>query len=76
MIYTPVSKKIKDNQSTAREPTSSNEVYIASLRQLPVELVKLRRHIIKREEKILALFEGRDAYGKDGTIKRVARIHG
>ncbi|OAI18346.1 MULTISPECIES: polyphosphate kinase 2 [Methylomonas] len=41
------------------------------LRQLQVELVKLQSHIIKHGDKILILFEGRDAGGKDGTIKRI-----
>nr|WP_256360972.1 hypothetical protein [Methylomonas koyamae] len=41
------------------------------LQQLQVELVKLQNHIIKHGDKILILFEGRDAGGKDGTIKRI-----
>lgn len=35
------------------------------------ELVKLQSHIIKNNDKILIIFEGRDAGGKDGTIKRI-----
>lgn len=34
-------------------------------------MVKLQRHIIKFEQKILVIFEGRDASGKDGVIKRI-----
>jgi len=41
------------------------------LQQLQVELVKLQNHIIKNDDKILIIFEGRDAGGKDGTIKRI-----
>jgi polyphosphate kinase 2 len=38
---------------------------------LQIELVKLQRHLIESGGKLLAIFEGRDAAGKDGTIKRV-----
>jgi polyphosphate kinase len=47
--------------------------YKATLRLLQVELVKLQRHIIKKNERILIIFEGRDAGGKDGTIKRIVQ---
>lgn len=49
----------------------SRQEYEHTLRQLQVELVKLQKHFIKSEEKILVIFEGRDASGKDGTIKRI-----
>jgi len=45
--------------------------YRARLHDLQVELVKLQRHIIAEGERVLVLFEGRDAAGKDGTIKRI-----
>ena len=45
--------------------------YAASLRELQIELVKVERHIIGHGHKILIIFEGRDASGKDGTIKRI-----
>jgi polyphosphate kinase 2 len=41
------------------------------LRQLQIELVKLQRHIIENNLQILIIFEGRDAAGKDGVIKRI-----
>jgi polyphosphate kinase len=41
-----------------------------SLRALQIELVKVQKHVIKHGRKILIIFEGRDASGKDGTIKR------
>ncbi len=31
----------------------------------------MQRHLIRHNQKILILFEGRDAAGKDGTIKRI-----
>lgn len=45
--------------------------YKETLHDLQVELVKLQRHVIASGEKLLILFEGRDAAGKDGTIKRI-----
>lgn len=45
--------------------------YKKELRQLQIELVKLQRHIIRYNHRILIIFEGRDASGKDGVIKRV-----
>lgn len=45
--------------------------YKEALRQLQIELVKLQRHLIKNDLQILLLFEGRDAAGKDGVIKRI-----
>ena len=33
----------------------------------------LQNHIIKKNEKILIIFEGRDAAGKDGIIKRITQ---
>lgn len=52
---------------------TENEDYKNILTQLQIELVKLQNHIIKKEEKILIIFEGRDAGGKDGTIKRITQ---
>lgn len=47
--------------------------YKKTLRHLQVELVKLQKHLIKNDLKILILFEGRDAAGKDGVIKRIVQ---
>ncbi|MFZ3139042.1 polyphosphate kinase 2 [Polaromonas sp.] len=49
----------------------SLEDYEAQLHLLQVELVKLQRHFIGCGDKILVLLEGRDAAGKDGSIKRI-----
>jgi polyphosphate kinase 2 len=49
----------------------SHEDYKTQLRALRVELVKLQRHFIRCGDSILILLEGRDAAGKDGSIKRI-----
>lgn len=56
-----------------REKYSSREEYKASLRKLQIELVKVQRHVIRHGHKVLVIFEGRDASGKDGTIKRIVQ---
>jgi polyphosphate kinase 2 len=45
--------------------------YARQLHRLQVELVKLQKHFIQCEDRILVIIEGRDAAGKDGTIKRI-----
>ncbi len=45
--------------------------YEAQLHLLQIELVKLQRHFIECGDRILVLLEGRDAAGKDGSIKRI-----
>lgn len=50
-----------------------HKLYRKELRLLQVELVKLQRHLIKHDHKVLVIFEGRDASGKDGVIKRIVQ---
>ena len=45
--------------------------YEKALRDLQIELVKVQKHVIKHDHKALVIFEGRDAAGKDGTMKRI-----
>jgi polyphosphate kinase 2 len=44
--------------------------YLRELRLLQVELVKFQRDIVKHDRRVMILFEGRDAAGKGGAIKR------
>jgi len=46
-------------------------VYEKQLRQLQVELVKLQRWIHDNKLRVVVIFEGRDAAGKGGVIKRI-----
>lgn len=46
-------------------------VYEEQLIKLQIELLKLQNHVKKHGLKVLMLFEGRDAAGKGGTIKRI-----
>lgn len=57
----------------AKSKQPEAEGYKKTLRKLQIELTKLQRHLIKNNLQILVLFEGRDAAGKDGVIKRITR---
>lgn len=65
-----VVKKTKLPSSKAKQAKLS---YRENILLLQVELVKLQRHFIKCNDKILIILEGRDAAGKDGTIKRIVK---
>jgi polyphosphate kinase 2 len=43
------------------------------LHELYIELVKLQKEIISSDLKLLVILEGRDAAGKDGTIKTIIK---
>jgi polyphosphate kinase 2 len=49
----------------------SNSVYEAELFRLQTELVKVQEWVRATGARIVILFEGRDAAGKGGTIKRI-----
>ncbi len=44
-----------------------------TLHNLFIELVKLQKEVISSNLKLLVILEGRDAAGKDGTIKRIVK---
>src|SRR5215469_6068199 len=46
--------------------------YTKELRRLQIELVKLQEWIRQEGLRVVVLFEGRDAAGKGGAIKRIA----
>ena len=43
------------------------------LKPFQVELLKLQQHLEDHDKRMIVLFEGRDAAGKGGTIRRVTR---
>jgi len=44
-----------------------------ALKPYQAELIKMQDHLEKHGQKVVILFDGRDASGKGGTIRRVAR---
>ncbi len=59
-------KNSKQNQKISRKK------YEAELAKLQIELVKLQRWVQHKGLKVMVLFEGRDAAGKGGAIKRIS----
>ena len=49
----------------------SVSAYKQELRELQIKLTTLQRHLIEHQHKVIVIFEGRDASGKDGVIKRI-----
>ena len=66
-----MSEKVRERHRIEQPITKA--AYKASLRELQVQLVLLQRHFIKCDDKILIIFEGRDASGKDGAIRRITQ---
>ncbi|AOW21984.1 polyphosphate kinase 2 [Urechidicola croceus] len=72
-------KKLNSNKGLvsllSREPLDYSKViryinYEKKLKKLQVELVKLQTWAIQNNERIIILFQGRDAAGKGGAIRR------
>ena len=61
-------KKVGKVQVWVKEETIA---YENELLKLQVELIKLQNHIKANGLKVIMIFEGRDAAGKGGTIKRI-----
>ena len=68
-------KKKKDKKAGKRREESTGKLdrktYEAELAKLQVELCHLQTWLGTSKERILVVFEGRDAAGKGGTIKRI-----
>src|SRR5579884_3381316 len=47
--------------------------YFSQLLRLQAELVKLQDWVVAQRQKVVILFEGRDAAGKGGAIKRITQ---
>ena len=63
------SKSAKKSKSKAEEKREHEQ----SLKPYQAELIKLQKFLETTNQKMIILFEGRDAAGKGGTIRRVTR---
>jgi polyphosphate kinase len=61
----------QDNSKHSKVQKLSEKEYMAELAKLHIELVKLQEWIKSEGLKVVVLFEGRDAAGKGGVIKRI-----
>jgi polyphosphate kinase len=68
-----LAKKSKDNRSvgTSNTPKLKRDVFEQELAKLQVQLVKLQLWVKHKGLKVVVVFEGRDAAGKGGVIKRI-----
>ena len=64
-------KKKEGNGKTAIWIKDEHLQYELELKKLQIELMKLQRTMKANGQRLLAIFEGRDAAGKGGTIKRI-----
>lgn len=61
---------IANKNNIPLKKTLKNLTYEAELAQLQTELVNLQKWIVQNKLRVAVLFEGRDAAGKGGAIKR------
>lgn len=71
-------RNLKSNQKAKKEEKQDKSplkksFYEKELARLQVELVKLQEWIKHKGLKVVVIFEGRDAAGKGGTIKRITQ---
>ena len=70
MGYAP-SIQIDEEDEAPKTKKISKDDYFMALGKLQIELVKLQEWVKARGLKVVVLFEGRDAAGKGGSIKRI-----
>jgi polyphosphate kinase 2 len=66
-------KHVFDEQEADERPKLKTKFYEKELQNMQVELVKLQEWVKSEGLKVVVLFEGRDAAGKGGTIKRITQ---
>jgi len=64
--------KLKEKQEII-DRALDNHYRKEELKPYQAELIKLQRHLEKTGKKMVILFDGRDASGKGGTIRRIVR---
>ena len=66
------SKRIFDGSTEAFAKKIPKKTFETELKQLQIELVKMQYWIKHTGYRVVVIFEGRDAAGKGGVIKRIA----
>ena len=64
-------ESLSDEQASQRRKRIKNKDYERELARVQEELVRLQRWIRHKGLKVVVIFEGRDAAGKGGVIKRI-----
>ncbi len=68
-----ISRELRQIASLKHKSTVDRRTYFHELLRLQAELVKLQDWVVHNKVKLLVVFEGRDAAGKGGVIKRVTQ---
>jgi polyphosphate kinase 2 len=66
-----IGELLDDSAQTAEK--AARQLYFKELFRLQRELVKLQDWVVAHRRKVVVLFEGRDAAGKGGAIKRITQ---
>ena len=64
---------LAEGQPAAGSDAESRRRYFSELLRLQAELVRLQDWVVATKHKVVILFEGRDAAGKGGVIKRITQ---
>lgn len=77
-LQVPLSKVIDGYKNYKEKKKFDNKAIFKrkneqALKPFQAELIKLQKHLEDQNSKMIILFEGRDAAGKGGTIRRVTR---
>ena len=68
----PVTRTVVESERSA-SARQARRVYFRELFRLQAELVKLQDWVVHTGRKVVIIFEGRDAAGKGGVIKRIVQ---
>ncbi len=68
-----ISTELRQIADWKQKSTMNRRTYFHELLKLQAELVKLQDWVVHENVKLLVIFEGRDAAGKGGVIKRVTQ---
>jgi len=63
--------KVKSTEDKKEKIPLNSKLYEKELRRLQIELLKLQEWVKDQGLKVIVIFEGRDAAGKGGVIKRI-----
>ncbi len=72
-ILDSLDEEVELELEDGRSPEAERSRYFRELLRLQGELIKLQDWVVETGSRIVVLFEGRDAAGKGGTIKRITQ---
>ena len=64
-------RPVEPQHSPEGQRRLDKKLYESELKRLQLELVKLQEWVRREGQRVVVLFEGRDAAGKGGIIKRI-----